>query len=169
MNLETGEALVSFLDEKGTPQMVEKANILPPQCSMGAASAEDRAKAISGSPFFAKYAQAVDNVSAYETLSGQGEAQAAATDAAQDAATDAQPAKPEAEPAAEAPKPEKPSKKDKKVSKAAQKAGRSAAGTIGREIGKEVFGKAFGKKAAKVGGNAMAAFARGLMDTLLKK
>ena len=192
--LGTGEALVSFLDEKGTPQMVEKANILPPQCSMGAASAEDRAKAISGSPFFAKYAQAVDNVSAYETLSGEGtpaaeaaagDAQAAATDApAVEAApgtatqeapaeapaeAEAAPAKPEAEPAAEAPKPEKPSKKDKKVSKAAQKAGRSAAGTIGREIGKEVFGKAFGKKAAKVGGNAMAAFARGLMDTLLKK
>lgn len=194
--LGTGEALVSFLDEKGTPQMVEKANILPPRCSMGAASDEERKAAVSGSPFYAKYAQAVDNVSAYETLSGQGSGAAAAAEAApaQDAqapaeaaaqaetaeapaesapaqAAQAEPAQTPAEekPAAAAKDDKKPAKKsDKKVSKAAQKAGRSAAGTIGREIGKEVFGKAFGKKAAKVGGNAVAAFARGLMDTLLK-
>ena len=192
--LGTGEALVSFLDEKGTPQMVEKANILPPRCSMGAASDEERKAAVSGSPFYAKYAQAVDNVSAYETLSEQEAAEAAPAQAApaaeapaaQDAQTPAEAAAqaetaeaPAAEAApAQAPSEEKPAaakddkkpakKSDKKVSKAAQKAGRSAAGTIGREIGKEVFGKAFGKKAAKVGGNAMAAFARGIMDTLLK-
>ena len=192
--LGTGEALVSFLDEKGTPQMVEKANILPPQCSMSSASAEDRAKAISGSPFFAKYAQAVDNVSAYEKLGGEGgaqaesaaaapaaDAQAAPADgaqaeaapeaAAQEAPAEAPAQKPAAPAEAPAPaeaKPEKPAKKDKKVSKAAKQAGRSAAGTIGREVGKEVFGKVFGKKAAKVGGNAMASLARGLMDTLLK-
>ena len=33
--LNTGEALVSFLDEKGAPQMVERANILPPQGQIG--------------------------------------------------------------------------------------------------------------------------------------
>ena len=168
--LGTGEALVSFLDEKGTPQMVEKANILPPQCSMGSASAEERAKAINGSPFFAKYAQAVDNLSAYEKLGGEAAAAAPVAGAAEDAQAAPAEATPEAA-AQEAPaetKPEKPSKKDKKVSKAAKQAGRSAAGTIGREVGKEVFGKVFGKKAAKVGGNAMASLARGLMDTLLK-
>ena len=156
--LGTGEALVSFLDEKGTPQMVEKANILPPRCSMGAASDEERKAAVSGSPFYAKYAQAVDNVSAYETLSEQEAAEAAPAQAApaaeapaaQDAQTPAEAAAqaetaeaPAAEAApAQAPSEEKPAaakddkkpakKSDKKVSKAAQKAGRSAAGTIGR-------------------------------------
>jgi hypothetical protein len=177
--LGTGEALISFLDEKGTPNIVQKGFILPPQCSMGAASAEEREASIKGNTLYGKYAEAVDNVSAYETLN---EAAAAQAQAEAQAAAEAEAAQAQAEasasggasgsgkPASGKPssgKPKKPAKP--KVPKAARDAGRSAAGTIGREIGKEVFGKAFGKKAAKVGGNAGAAFARGLLDTFLKR
>ena len=164
--LGTGEALVSFLDEKGIPTIVEKAYILPPQCSMGAASAGDRAKAIIDSPLHAKYAEGVDNVSAFETLTDQWNSQAEAEAAA---AAQAQ-AQAEAQAAANKPgKPAaaKPAKKKPKMNKATQKAGRAAAGTIGRELGKGLFGK-FGKQAAKVGGNAGSQFMRGLFDTFTK-
>ena len=173
--LGTGEALVSFLDEKGIPTIVEKAYILPPQCSMGAASAGDRAKAIIDSPLHAKYAEGVDNVSAFETLTdqwnSQAEAEAAAAAQAQaeaeaqaqaQAAAAAQAANKPGKPAAA-----KPAKKKPKMNKATQKAGRAAAGTIGRELGKEMFGK-FGKRAAKIGGNAGSQFMRGLFDTFTK-
>ena len=173
--LGTGEALVSFLDEKGIPTIVEKAYILPPQCSMGAASPGDRAKAILDSPLHGKYAEGVDNVSAYETLNEQWEqaaaaeaqAQAEAEAAAQAAAAQAAAAKPAKPGKTGSGSSSKPAKKKPKMNKATQKAGRAAAGTIGRELGKTAFGK-FGKQAAKIGGNAGSQFMRGLFDTFTK-
>lgn len=166
-----GEALISFLDESGTPNIVQKGFILPPQCSMGAATAEEREASIKNSPLYGKYAESIDNVSAYETL--QQGAENSAVQAVSETGAEAADAKPEEKPKPAKPKEEKP-KADKKpakkkVPKAARDAGRSAAGTVGREIGKELFGKAFGKKAAKVGGNAGAALARGILDTFLKR
>ena len=68
MELGVGEALVSFLDEKGIPTMVERAKILPPQSLMGAADAEDVRRLIVADEFDIKYRQAVDRESAYEIL-----------------------------------------------------------------------------------------------------
>ena len=76
--LGTGEALVSFLDEKGTPNIVQKGFVLPPQCSMGAATDEERNACVKKNALYDKYAQAVDNISAYETLKDAAEAQAQA-------------------------------------------------------------------------------------------
>ena len=71
-NLGTGEAVVSMLDEKGAPQMAEHAFVLPPQSRMGAITDEERQTAISNSPMDAKYRDMVDNVSAYEMITGKG-------------------------------------------------------------------------------------------------
>ena len=66
--LGVGEALVSFLDEKGVPSVVENAKILPPQSLMGAASPDVVSNAIKSSELELKYRQSVDSESAYEII-----------------------------------------------------------------------------------------------------
>ncbi|MDO5815700.1 MAG: DUF853 family protein, partial [Methanobrevibacter sp.] len=67
-NLGIGEALVSVLDEKGTPTVVEKVNIVPPQSHIGAIEDSMRSDLINVSVFKSKYSEAVDPLSAYEML-----------------------------------------------------------------------------------------------------
>ena len=66
--LGVGEALVSFLDEKGRPGVVERAFILPPASRIGPLQAAERNAAIRGSLLFGHYEKAVDRESAYEKL-----------------------------------------------------------------------------------------------------
>ncbi len=66
--LAVGEALVSFLDEKGRPSVVERAFILPPRSLMGPIDPPTRQGLINGSEFRGKYGQSVDRESAYEYL-----------------------------------------------------------------------------------------------------
>lgn len=69
--LGVGEALVSFLDEKGRPNVVEKSVIFPPASRLGPLTADERKAAIAASPMLAVYGQGVDRESAYEILRGQ--------------------------------------------------------------------------------------------------
>ncbi|MBQ9202988.1 MAG: DUF853 family protein [Prevotella sp.] len=71
MNLETGEALVSFLDEKGAPTMVERAKILFPLSQIGAVTEGQRLDIIKQSDIYGKYDQPVDRESAFEVLMAQ--------------------------------------------------------------------------------------------------
>ena len=66
--LGVGEALVSFLAAKGTPSMVERALIAPPQGRVGPLTKEERAQIIAQSPLRGRYDETVDNESAYEML-----------------------------------------------------------------------------------------------------
>ena len=66
--LGVGEALVSFLDEKGRPNVVERAFVLPPASRIGPLSAQERLALIRGSLVYGVYEQAVDRESAYEKL-----------------------------------------------------------------------------------------------------
>ncbi len=66
--LGVGEALVSFLDEKGIPSMVEKAKILPPQAQIGPIAPEDRSSLIRRSVIAGVYEKDVDRESAFEIL-----------------------------------------------------------------------------------------------------
>ena len=68
LELGTGEALVSFQDEKGAPEIVERATILPPQSLMGAIDGITRNKVINASPLCGKYDEIVDAESAAEVL-----------------------------------------------------------------------------------------------------
>jgi len=63
-----GEALVSFLDAKGVPTMVERARILPPQGQAGALTPDERQRIISTSMVYGKYDRVNDRESAYEIL-----------------------------------------------------------------------------------------------------
>ena len=86
--LGTGEALVSFLDEKGAPTIVERALVVPPHSQIGPITAEQRAAIITDSLVAGVYETLVDRESAYEVLKGKAEvaAQAAEDDKAKTAA-----------------------------------------------------------------------------------
>lgn len=66
--LGTGEALISFLDEKGAPQPVERAFVLPPQSQIGPISADERSQIIKSSLLYRFYSETIDRESAYEIL-----------------------------------------------------------------------------------------------------
>ena len=66
--LGVGEALVSFLDAKGTPGIVERVWIATPASRIGPATTEERQALLAASPVAGVYEQAVDRESAYEVL-----------------------------------------------------------------------------------------------------
>jgi hypothetical protein len=68
VELGVGEALVSFLDNKGVPTPVERCFIKPPQGRIGPVSDTERAAIVKTSPLAGKYDQVVDRESAYEVL-----------------------------------------------------------------------------------------------------
>ena len=78
MNLETGEALVSFLDEKGAPSIVERAKILFPLSQIGAVTEGQRLDIIKQSRIYGKYDTPVDRESAFEVLLKEAEERALA-------------------------------------------------------------------------------------------
>src|SRR5690606_1325034 len=69
--LNTGEALVSFLDEKGAPQMVERAFVLPPQGQIGPITVGERDQLIKSSLIYGVYEKLIDRESAFEILSNK--------------------------------------------------------------------------------------------------
>src|SRR5437660_12329645 len=69
--LGVGEALVSFLDDKGIPAIVERAMVCPPHSQIGPITPEQRAAIIKGSVVAGVYETAVDRESAYEKLKGK--------------------------------------------------------------------------------------------------
>lgn len=66
--LATGEALVSTLEDKGIPSIVEKTTIRPPSSQIGPISPEERRALMMSSPVNGKYDETVDRQSAYEML-----------------------------------------------------------------------------------------------------
>ncbi len=125
--LGVGEALVSVLDEKGVPTMVERANILPPRSSMSAVEEEKIAQIIASSPLDNKYKETVDRRSAFEILSEEREQEEKEAEQAK---------KKEEERKAAAKKPAS-GKTGRKTQSAFQKTVSSAATSIGRELGRQ--------------------------------
>lgn len=66
--LGTGEALVSFINEKGEPEVTEKVTILPPQSLMGTIEDEERGIIIRSSEVYGKYENKLENTSAFEKI-----------------------------------------------------------------------------------------------------
>lgn len=77
--LAVGEALVSTLDAKGIPSVVDRVLIAPPSCRMGPITPDERAAVMAASPLNGVYDQTVDRESAYEILVGRAETQTAGT------------------------------------------------------------------------------------------
>ncbi|MBE5958607.1 MAG: DUF853 family protein [Lachnospiraceae bacterium] len=189
LNLGTGEAVVSFLQEDGVPSIATKVNILPPQCSMSAAADSQREQCVKESLLYSKYANEVDPDSAYEFLQRKGLEEQAEKEAKQQAEREekeaqkrAEQEEKEAKKKAEQEEKEKQKakeraekeaqKKEEKEKKAKQQAmktvGNSVVGTVGRELGKNIGGK-YGKFGKTLGGNVGASLGRGLLSTLFKK
>ena len=74
-SLGTGEALVSFLDDKGAPNIVEKAKILFPLSQIGAIDPSQRSQIINRSRIYGKYDKLLERESAFEVLMAEREAQ----------------------------------------------------------------------------------------------
>lgn len=148
LSLGTGEALVSLLDEKGIPAMVERANILPPQSLMAPAREETRQSILEYDPLYAAYQEAVDRYSAYEKLKEEADAkeQTALAEAEQKAA-----AKREAEE-------KKAAEKEAKAQAAAKKKNQSAVGKAAKKVAKSATNTVLNKVGRKLG----KAIARGL-------
>jgi hypothetical protein len=173
MEMGTGEALVSFLDEKGVPGMVQRARILFPLSQIGAISESQRKQCINASRLYGKYDRVIDRESAFEVLLAQSEKeQAEIQAAAQEEERELRKAK-EAKPAKE---------KDKKKSnglgsKIFAAAVGAAISSVSRSIGTTVANKVTGKKtktktdgksiANKAIGNATSTATRTLTRSLL--
>lgn len=67
--LGTGEALVSFLDEKGAPNPVERAFVLPPEGQIGPITPQERMQFIQSSLLYGLYEKGIDRISAFEIIS----------------------------------------------------------------------------------------------------
>ena len=76
--LGVGEALVSFLDEKGTPTVTERAFVVPPASQLGPLTEAERKSVIATSSIAGHYEKAVDRESAYEKLKARIEEKPAA-------------------------------------------------------------------------------------------
>ena len=126
LELGTGEALVSFLDEKGTPAIVERAKILFPLSQIGAITEDQRADLIKRSRLYGRYDHLVDRESAYELITA--------------ATLEAERQKAEIEAAAEAEKQAAiQAKADAKAAKEAEKAAKEAARKKSNGIGAKVL------------------------------
>ncbi len=143
--LAVGEALVSVLDAKGVPTVVQRAGILPPQSSMAAAPESAIQAAIEASPLRDRYAEVEDRESAYELLVAQHEKQAAEeAEAAKQAAEEKAAAeKKKAEEKAAAEKEKAAAAKQraaaaKKKNSVGSKVVNSAVNAVGREIGRSL-------------------------------
>ena len=135
-SLETGEALVSFLDEKGAPGIVQRATILFPLSQIGAITEGQRGDIVRSSRLAGKYDKMVDRESAFEVLLKESEA--AVPDVPDTPESTAVPAKPEKAAKAE------PKKKGifSKVLKAVVTAVTATAATaLGTAVSNKVTGK----------------------------
>ena len=189
LQLGIGEALISVLDEKGVPTVVQNCKILPPQSLMGTIDDAVRDSEMKNNLLYSRYVEMIDRDSAYEFLQRKSLTDA---EAEQKAAQEAEAGKErrKAEAAAEKQqqredaaaekarlKEEEAQRKaeekmtaarEKKVKSAVGSVAGSAAGTLGREIGNE-FGKHIGGSFGKrLGGNVGASLGRGILSTLFK-
>lgn len=155
-SLETGEALVSFLDEKGAPSIVQRAKILFPLSQIGAVSDSQREQIIKQSRIYGKYDKAIDRESAFEVLLAKAEEEKKAAEKAQ---KEAETAKTKATAAKAAPK-------TKKTTGTAGKVLTTMATTATREITRGLVGGTGRKKSSS--GGLLGTFVRGIMGNLLK-
>jgi uncharacterized protein len=126
-----GEALVSVLDLKGVPTMVERTLIRPPSSRLGPITSDERGKLVKASPVYGEYEEAVDRESAYEKLSKTAQKRAAAKEDELAAKEEAKTAKREASAARRAPQ----SATDRFIKNAASSVGRQLGNQVARSIG----------------------------------
>lgn len=164
LNLGTGEALVSFLDEKGAPAVVEQARILFPLSQIGAITPQERAAIIKKSRLYGRYENAIDRESAFEVLLKESEEAAKAQKKAEE----------EEQRQKEEKKKSKSGKKDSSIGGAIAASvltavSASIARSVGSSVGNAISGKKTSKKSAanKAVSNAATAATRTLCRSIL--
>ena len=183
MGLGTGEAVISFLEEDGTPSIAQKTKVLPPQSRMGAVTDAEREQCIRESVLYGKYWEAEDPDSAYEILERLGlereaelakakeqaeiaKAEAAAAKLREKEAVAAEKAAQREQEKAERDAAREAAREAAQKKRAAKQVGSTVAGTVGREVGKTVGGTIGGKFGKTLGGNLGASLGRGILNTL---
>ena len=158
--LAVGEALISFLDEQGTPQIVERGWIMPPYSAFSPLSADERKALMSQSIVAGIYERAVDRDSAYEMLqrkvsesAAQQQAQLEAAQQAKQQETDAkQQAKEQERLAREQQKADEKAQRERDkltqdvLGTFAKSAARSLGGPTGQRLVRGLLGSLFGKR-----------------------
>ncbi len=147
-NLGTGEAVISFLNEKGEPNIVEKATILPPQSMMGTVDDSIRLMVIAKSDLNGKYDTLVDRESAYEILSEEYEKQKAEKEAEEQAKLEEKQKKAEEKAKREEERQKEKERKNSlgyKAGKVATGAVKSAINSTARRAARDIFKSFFGK------------------------
>jgi len=134
-NLGIGEALVSVLDESGSPTPVNITLIRPPESRIGPMTEEERREILTRSPLKGRYDEAVDRESAYEMLKERAEAQAKAAEKA---------ALREAEEESTSAKKGRSYTRQTPVEAMVKSAARSIGSQIGRQLIRGVLGSLFG-------------------------
>lgn len=143
IELGVGEALVSFLDDKGTPTMVERVFVIPPHSHIGPVTPEQRQQLIASSLVAGQYENVVDRESAYELLKSRAEA-AAAQQQAEAEALAAQEAAEQQAKEEEREERGSSSRTDSAFGAFAKSAARAVGSNIGREIVRGVLGGLLG-------------------------
>ena len=153
--LNTGEALVSFLDEKGAPQMVERAFVLPPQGQIGPITVGERDQLIKSSLIYGVYEKLIDRESAFEILSNKQNLLEEERQKAIDEKERLQKQKEELKARQEAEKAERAAERERKANRGilgdfVEQVGKSATRQISYQLGKtitrSIFGGLFGRK-----------------------
>lgn len=165
--LKVGEALVSTLNEDGSPSVVQRTLISPPRSRLGPLTPKERAVIQSVSPFDGKYDTAVNRESAAEVLAQKAADAAAAAQQVEEQGEEAQRASP------------------RRTTSMWEKAGKAAAGAVASSAGAVIAASITGKKsraapvasgvtamvgsiATSIGGEALGRFARGILGGLLR-
>lgn len=143
--LGVGEALVSFLDDKGIPTIVERAFVVPPKSHIGPVSPEQRQQLLANSLVAGQYENVVDRQSAYEMLKAKAD-ELAQIQAQQEAQLAEQKAAEEAE------KEEARAARaggDSAMSAFAKSAARAIGSNVGRQIVRGVLGSLLGGSSSR--------------------
>lgn len=172
-NLGTGEALVSFMDEHGAPNVVQVAEILPPASFMGAADEAAVMACAQSDVLYSKYATPVDRESAYEIIEKRITDQNLRAQADKEAAVrEREAAKKDREKAKEEETKRKEEEKEsaakkRRIKSAIRSTASTVGGTVAREAANAVF-KGSNSTVKRIAGNTAASIGRGILGTLFK-
>ena len=173
-SLGTGEALISVLDEKGIPSIVQNCKVLPPQSMMGPITDEEKKREVLLSNLSLKYQDTIDRDSAYEFMQRHNmqlaEAAAAEVQAKEDAKAAEKAAKEAAKQAEKEAKEAAKAKEKKKkaITSGVSSVAKTAGSTVGREVGNAIGSAVGGSFGKKLGGNLGASLGRNILGTLFK-
>jgi hypothetical protein len=141
-----GEALISTLDEKGTPTMVERVFVIPPHSHIGPVTPEQKQQLLQNSIVAGQYETPIDRESAFEMLKAKSDQAAAlaAQQAEQEAVANAQEEAEKAAAREERASSSSGSRGDSTMGAFAKSAARAVGSNLGRQIVRGVLGSIFG-------------------------